>query len=194
MDDHGICGMARLHGESFAAASRLRMGLRALARGDRARAEALVPASFQRGPGDAVCVEAGAYLHARFQRDAGTGSESACELARQALLARARELDAQITLDRPERGDDAMWRARAMVERSQAALALDEPALAATLAEGAIEKLSGLWGPDHLEVGSYCDDLATALLALGRGEEAEAAVARARAISERTGLPHRDFG
>lgn len=189
MDDPRICGTALRQIQAIGSAEQLRKGLRALARGDRAGAAALVPARFQRGPGSAVCVEAAAHLHAMFAQEAGTGSDTESEATRQALVARANDLDAQIA--RPVSGDAVMWRARAMVERSQAALALGDPELAATLAREAIESLAGLWGPDHLEVGSYWDDFATALFALGRTAEADAAVARARAIKERHGSPYR---
>jgi len=184
--------MARLHGEAFGTAEQLRKGLRAWAKGDGAAAASLIPARFQRGPGSAVCVEAGAYLHAMFARDAGTGSDSAVEAAREALLAKASELDGWIA--NPSGLDAAMWAARWMVERSQAALALGDPEHAATLARNAIEALSGLWGPEHLEVATYWDELATALFALGQDEEAAAAVARARAIREQNGLPYDGLG
>jgi hypothetical protein len=192
MDDRRICGTARLHAEAYGNADRLRRGLRALAKGDRASARELVPARFARGPGSTASVEASAYLFATLALEAGTGSESAREEARQALVARAASLDEEIA--RPAAGDLAMWRARSMVERSQVALALGDAVRAAALVEGAIAALSALWGAEHLEVGSYWDDFATALFAQGRASEAEAALARARSIYESKGYSYKELG
>jgi hypothetical protein len=81
-----------------------------------------------------------------------------------------------------------------MIERAHAALLLGDAVLAVTLCETAIASISKIWGDDHLEVRNYLDDYATALFALGRGTEADAAIARARDITKKRGSTYRDLG
>lgn len=194
MREHELCGLARSHAEAFGHEARLRRCLRLLARGDRAGAATLVPPPFQRGPGSSTCVEAAAYLREVLARETGAGAADATADARQRLLARVAQLDAEIERGRSLPADAVMWHARALIERSQAALALGEPARASTDAKQAIDALSAVWGADHLEVGGYWDDLATALIALGQEPEARAAMERAQAIRAKNGVSSGGLG
>jgi hypothetical protein len=189
MSEFRICGTALAHGEALHLEQQFRRALRALARGDRMRARELAPPPLQRtAPGSSVCKEAVAYAYASL------GERPESEVARRALLARAAELDKTIAEERRTTNDAIMWSCRTKIERAQAAMVLGDPSLALSLCEAAIAALSSIWGRDHLEVGNYHDDLATALFALDRTADAHAAIDRARAIKTAHRFSYDDLG
>lgn len=175
---------------SISAENAFNRGMRVAMRGDRETAKELVAHALETWGDQSMTVSP---VHVRYacvlfgaaQDDGATKAE---------MERKAQELDARIADGaRPGPGpvnDRIMWTCRAMVQRALTAMMLDDDARADALYVEAMTKLAGIWGANHLEVGSYAEDYATLLIKMGRTDEAEAQIARARDAKTAAGFSY----
>lgn len=191
-DAFPICGTARAEMDRIACERALRKALRLQARGRIAEAQALLAPLLPKWASRTFPLAAAEYAQAALlflSNDIGE-SDRLREKSSSPIHDWARELDERIRRASRENSDHLMWLARMKAERGLASYVLGDYRGAEEADREAISMLSSIWGADHLEVGTYEDDLATVLLRVGQGPEAESLVAHARAIQAKHGFQY----
>jgi len=181
MDDpFPICGTARLAMSRLAAGTLLRRAkrLHASGLGERARAlyEEALAASGEGSDTSPAMVRG--YL---LQWLEASGDEASVLAVREALRYE-RPFDFEAATRDLAAETDAMWRWRCRADIGQWLGASGRHEEARACFAEAIAEVVALWGPDHLEIAQYEDELATMLLFVGRAEEAERHIANARRL------------
>jgi hypothetical protein len=188
-DDFRICGTARAEMNRIACDRAFKKALRAQARGRIAEAKALLAPLLPEWVSQTIPLAAAEHAQAAilFASNDTAESERLREKSLVPMRDWANELDASLERAGRETSDHLMWLARLKVQRGLAAYLLGDYRGAETVDREAIAMLSSIWGADHLEVGTYEDDLATVLLRVGRESEAESLIAHAQAIKAKHG-------